>query len=95
MSSIQTVPISDAAGVAITSSVAIPAGTTQLIISNSTDAFYLALNEIDLDNEYARILFPTQISTTFRMDIPEGVGVLFVEPATTPSPSAFISFWLA
>ena len=95
MSSIQTVPISDSIAGEIQSSIAIPTGTTQLIISNSTDAFYLALNEFDLDNEYARILFPIQVSTTFRMDIPEGVGVLFVKPAGVPSPLAFVSFWLA
>ena len=94
MSSIQSVPISDAAGVAITSGVAIPAGATQLIISNVTNSFYLALSELDLDNEYVRMEVPI-MQTLFRMDIPTGVGMLFVTPTIGVPPSTFVSFWLA
>jgi len=94
MSSIQTVFVSDTAGAAIISGVAIPTDSNQLIISNMSNSVYLALSELDLENEYARIEIPIT-QNLFRMDIPKGVGMVFVTAPLGAPPSTFISFWLA
>jgi len=96
MSSIQTVPVTNFAGAAVISSITIPSEVTQLIISNVGVEFYLALSVADLDNIYTRIAVPKGINM-FRMDIPTGVGVLFVqgEISAPPVADSMVSFWLA
>lgn len=97
-SSIVGVPVFDAAGnVVPNSSLSIPEGAQEMIISNlSGSTIYLAYSISELDNDYSRIMIPDMATMTpLRMTIPKGVGQLFIE-AEQPvgTASAKCGFWL-
>ena len=94
-SSLVAVRITTAVGDTVISSVSIPEYASEVIITNtSTNAAYLALEELDLTNEYSRMTLSATVQAPFRMKLPAGVGQLWITATGAGVPDGFISFWI-
>ena len=93
--SLVAVRITSPVGDAVISSVSIPEYATEVIITNtSTNAAYLALEELDLTNEYSRMELSATVQAPFRMKLPTGAGQLWITATGAGVPDGFISFWI-